>query len=98
MACSAYPAVPTPHLNTPKPQWVLAWPSSSTGAVGLGRPRQWRSNFPKGLRLISSHTGAEREESGSRAGSVKLKPAAATATATAAGPTGSQAALTAWVL
>lgn len=41
------------------PKHSRSWPSSSTGSMRLRR--RLRSNFPKGLRLISSHTGAERE-------------------------------------
>lgn len=62
---------PHPPPRAPKPWWVLAGPSSYTGTARLRRPRLQRSNFPKGLRLISSHTGAERERRvGAGAGSI----------------------------
>lgn len=63
---------PHPPPHAPKPWWVLAGPRSSTGTARLRRPRLRRSNFPKGLRLISSHTGAERERRvGTGAGSIR---------------------------
>lgn len=51
--------VPHQHTHLSAPKHSRSWPSSSAGSMRL-RTRL-RSNFPKGLRLISSHTGAERE-------------------------------------
>lgn len=54
--CCWYPT--NTHTSVP-PKHSRSWPSSSAGSMSL-RTRL-PSNFPKGLRLISSHTGAERE-------------------------------------
>lgn len=83
--------LPSPHPVPPKPQWGWAGARGGTGTRRLRRPWLRRSNFPRGLRLISSHTGAERERRvGTGAESWLLLPPPRLA--------GSQAALTAWVL
>lgn len=58
VSCQVHLRCRHPPTSVPPTQQVLAQ-CSSTGSMRL-RTRL-RSNFPKGLRLISSHTGAERE-------------------------------------
>lgn len=89
--------VPYQYIHLRPPKHSGSWPSSSTGSRRL-RTRL-RSNFPKGLRLISSHTGTERErgewEQGRVASGEELPGAPRHPTDR---QSGSQAALTAWVL